>query len=155
MTTFVLPLTAFPLLYNLRVIHSIEMKERKERIIPLIFTLLAYSFGTYMILRLPVFVPSILTRFLLSSTVLVFITLIITYRWKISIHMIGIGGLTGVFLAISNVFWYNTFPLLLGSILMAGFVGTARLKLDTHSPSQIFTGFLIGVSVIFVSMVLI
>jgi membrane-associated phospholipid phosphatase len=39
------------------------------------------------------------------------------------------------------------------SILIAGFVGFARLKLNAHSPSQVYTGFLLGFLVEFLLMI--
>jgi hypothetical protein len=61
--------------------------------------------------------------------------------------MIGWGGLTGLILILSLKFNSNLMFFLITSILMSGLIGFARLKLEEHSPAQIYTGYLMGIVV--------
>ena len=68
----------------------------------------------------------------------------INFWWKISIHAVGAGALTATVIALS--FRMHT-PLtfyLLAVILASGVILSARLKLNSHNPSQVWIGFLTG-----------
>jgi membrane-associated phospholipid phosphatase len=61
--------------------------------------------------------------------------------------MIGIGGITGVLIIICL---YMQLPILIivsFSFVIAGLVGFSRLKLSAHNSSQIYVGFLVGISI--------
>jgi len=82
--------------------------------------------------------------FLISSSLVIIVLLIISFRWKISIHLASIGGIIGLLLAVS--FRTGTNPLLLvtGAFLVAGIVGTARIYLEKHNLIQVVAGFMLG-----------
>jgi len=64
--------------------------------------------------------------------------------WNISIHAAGAGALTATVIALA--FRMHT-PLtfyLLAVILVSGVILSARLKLNSHNPAQVWTGFLTG-----------
>lgn len=75
------------------------------------------------------------------------ISLIITTRWKISIHMLGIGGVIGAIIGISQRFQFDHSLLLMGLILFAGLIGFARLKTNSHNYRQVYAGFILGVAI--------
>lgn len=58
--------------------------------------------------------------------------------------MVGIGGLLGVLMSISYLIKFDMTLFYILVILMAGFIAFARLRLEEHRPSQIYTGFLLG-----------
>lgn len=68
----------------------------------------------------------------------------INFFWKISVHSIGVGGINGLLIGISRIMEAEITPLLFLSVLIAGLVGFARLKLNAHNYSQVYTGFLLG-----------
>jgi membrane-associated phospholipid phosphatase len=43
--------------------------------------------------------------------------------------------------------------LILGLIILSGLVGFARLKLNTHSPAQVYAGFGVGVTLLWQGIV--
>jgi hypothetical protein len=81
---------------------------------------------------------------ILASSILIFICMLISLRWKISAHLIGIGGLLGAlfFYAVSFVANFTYIIILLS--IIAGVVAYARLQLQTHSPWQVYAGFITG-----------
>ena len=82
----------------------------------------------------------------LGATTSVFLVFLIYFllNWKVSAHMAGMGGIIGAIIAFSIKLSVNMVLALMIFILIAGLVGFARLKLNAHTPGQIYTGFMIG-----------
>ena len=104
--TLLLPLLMIPIFYMRGIVTDLQMHEKKQRIAPLAITLIFYLLTFFLFLRVPVY--RFMHSFMLGSVLLVFITLIINYRWKISIHMVGLGGICAFILMISILQNINT-----------------------------------------------
>ncbi len=143
--TFILPAVSMFFMVKLKLVESIKMHSSKERPIPLIIVSL-FFYATYRIFReLPV--DTIFTMFMLGATVLVLLSLLINYFHKISLHMMALGGLMATIIGFSFLIHQDIRIYLFLIIFISGITGTARLKLDAHTPSQVYTGFLLGASV--------
>jgi membrane-associated phospholipid phosphatase len=88
--------------------------------------------------------PFLFGRIMLGAATAMGFTYLINLKWKISLHMIGMGGLCGVFFAVSELLYENNITLLSGALLVSGLLGTARIRLGAHYPSQIYAGFFLG-----------
>lgn len=78
---------------------------------------------------------------------------IITFFWKISAHMMSMGGLIGAVLTISYyVLGTNPYVLFIILFILAGCLGTSRLILQRHTPAQVYIGFGAGliISIIYI-----
>ncbi len=126
------------------------METHRERILPLAFTLIPYMFSVYFIYRIPI--ASIIGSFILGATLILFAALLITTRWKISLHLIAGGGIAGFLLSFSLKFQTDILIPLILVFLLSGIVAAARLVLSTHKPSQIYTGFLLGFTLMFLTV---
>jgi hypothetical protein len=143
LTTFILPSIASYILLKKGYIKSLQMQEKEERTLPFISTCVSYSFGYFIISKLHL--PPLFNLLVLSATIAVIIAMIINLRWKISIHMIGIGGICGLIFGLSQKIIVDLrFPLIL-CIIVAGVLGTCRIFLNSHNPKQIYVGFIVGV----------
>ncbi|MDD2278823.1 MAG: hypothetical protein PHD06_01760 [Bacteroidales bacterium] len=151
--TLVLPMLMIPLFYRFGIIKSIQMKNHRERIIPLAFTLIPYIFSYYFLNRLPI--VSEISLFMLGAALTVFFTLIISIWWKISVHMVGVGGLFGLLYALTFLFQANNIWVILVVIAATGIVAWARLTLNAHKPSQVYAGFILGAVVVSAMVVLV
>ena len=71
----------------------------------------------------------------------------ITIYWKISIHMVGIGG---PIIAL----WFSGFdhPIIMGVIIIL--VGIARIILRAHTPAQVITGTIFAMVLAYVELTL-
>jgi hypothetical protein len=145
--TCILPLLSLPLFIYRRIIKNIEMDSRSERIMPAIFTLVFYFLGYYMINKLPI--PSIILGYITSIVAMASFALLITIWWKISFHMMGLGGIVGALIALSIRLEVDLQHYIVGSVIIIGFVSAARLRLNMHTPLQILAGLFLGASVVF------
>ena len=142
-STFVIPLLITLMLLNRRFINSLEMETQKERVIPYAFTIIFYIFTLYMLKKVPI--SPIIFNFVIGATLSVIIAFVVNIKWKISAHMIGVGGLLGALICISILLEIYITPYILFVILIAGLVGTSRLILKAHTQLQIFVGLAVGV----------
>jgi hypothetical protein len=140
--TLVLPLIMIPLFQRLGIIKSIHMADHRERLVPIVFTLIPYAFSFYFLRKLPI--PGVVPIYMLAASITLIFTLIITIWWKISIHMIGMGGITGLIFAFAINFHIDALALQIMAILFSGIVAWARLSLKAHSPWQVYSGFILG-----------
>ena len=129
-----------------------QLSHREHRHMPYIITLL--SFATCLAIMIKFNVPTFIRGVVLASLVAQILCTIINAWWKISTHMVGMGGLVGALIAFSLLFYFNPLLLLCILLLLSGAVGTARIILRQHSLSQVFAGFVLGffVAVIFIMM---
>lgn len=143
--TGLLPALIAVLMTKLGIIRSLHMNDREERIWPFIITALFYYLAYYLLRQLdlsPVFILFMLGAFLTVVT-----GLVISFFWKISIHMIGIGGLVGAFTGLSLRLMIDLPLLIVILVMLSGLTGFARLKLSVHTPSQVLAGFIAGFGV--------
>lgn len=140
--TLGLPLLMMPLFIQFGVVKSLAMESNKERILPLAFTLIPYILSVYFLVKLPI--PFVIAAFMIGASLVVATCLIISYWWKISIHMVGIGGLVGFIIAFSIRLYTDVLPYLLISILIAALIASSRLQSKAHKPIQVYTGFILG-----------
>ena len=152
--TIIIPLSIIPFLLYLKLIMDINLDSRKERFLPLTLAFLFYAFCYIYILILRFPVPPAYYAFILGCTIAVLCTMIISFFWKISAHMTGIGGLTGLIVFLIWSQRVNLQFLLILSIISAGLIGFARLQMRAHNPAQVYSGFLTGLFSVGVTMML-
>lgn len=145
--TFLLPFLAAILLRSMGQISSLEMYNREERKLPILVTAFIYTALFFMIARYNGF--DRIRIFLLATTIALIFSGFITNYYKISIHMLGIGGIVGLVAYMSTYSLFNLMPLLVFSVLFSGLVGVARIRLKAHTPAQVYSGFAFGFAVVF------
>ncbi len=141
-STFILPLTFVPFFVFQKIIKNVQMENNRERLIPFFVTSVLYFFCYYLLVRLGA--PPTISKFILASTTTVVILFLLSFKWKISAHMIGIGGLTGALIAISFRLNVNLEYFIIATIIVSGIIGFSRLNLKSHKPYQIYVGWLTG-----------
>lgn len=142
--SFILPSIFVFYLKKKGIISAYSMPKKQERTLPFLFTGVCFLLFYYIQDNLFVYqVPVIVKLFLLGAVFSVLFAGLITVSWKISVHMIGIGGVCGIFFLMSAM-GFPMFIHLLLAILTAGIIGFSRLILNAHQPQQVFAGFLLG-----------
>ena len=152
----------FPLVSTLSLraaglISSIRLEDKKDRIGPLISTILFY---VWLFLNYTPFGigPEVFNSTILGATIAISLSFLINNFSKISLHCIGMGGFVGAIglyrltipemsykLELGNNMLELSPNLLLGFIIiLAGLVGSARLYLKAHRSQDVFGGYLVG-----------
>ena len=140
--TFLLPFVNALILLKIGRIKSLEMETISERVI-LYAGATVYYFALFYLFHVSGF-PTIFKILVLGAGLSVLLTTLINLKWKISAHTIGIGGIAGAALGIEYRLQIDFHLILILIIFIAGIVGYARLKLNAHSPSQVYSGFVLG-----------
>lgn len=124
------------------VVKSIQLHTREDRILPFTFSLFFYITNYW--LMQDVALPQIIHSLFLGSCIAVALALALTFITKISIHMIGMGGITASIYGLAMIYNLPIIGLLMLGIIASGAVGSARYILESHNLNQIFLGWLIG-----------
>ena len=138
------PALMMPFFRHRKIITSWTIDDRRERTIPLVLTTLLYAISFYIVSRfqLPFFIQS----FFISAFLISLAATIINFWWKISVHSVGAGAIIALVLTLSRrmdtpLMWY-----LVPAVIIAGLILSSRLKLNSHSPGQVWAGLLAGFS---------
>jgi hypothetical protein len=146
-TTGLLPALTALLMARLGIISSAKMNQREERLWPFVITALFYYLAYYLLKQLDI--SAIYVVVMLGAFTSVVLALVVSTLWKISVHMIGMGGMTGAFTALSLQLMLDIPLLIVVLIAMSGLTGFARLKLQAHTPLQVLAGYISGFGVFF------
>lgn len=143
LNTLFFPLLTVVLLKALGFITSIRMHDPKDRIIPLIGTMVFY-FWAYNVFS-NITAPFILRVLLLGTFWGVIVLFMINIFFKISIHTMAAGGVLGILIVLMILSPVSMMIPLLVSLVIAGCIGTSRMLLGMHNPPQIYAGYIFGV----------
>ncbi|HON17737.1 MAG TPA: hypothetical protein PK990_01045 [Salinivirgaceae bacterium] len=151
-STLGLPLMMLPIYLYRKKIKSLELNERSERIIPLLIMTIFYYFSFHTLSNLNA--PVLLREFILGVFFSTLVATIVTVKTKISLHSIGLGGVTALLVFIPLYESGNTEILLMQAILISGFVFSARMFLQKHTLSEMLFGYFLGFLTMMLTMVL-
>ncbi|SNC77227.1 hypothetical protein SAMN06265337_3809 [Hymenobacter gelipurpurascens] len=148
--TFVLPTVGSVALLRLGLIDSLELPARQQRAWPFLLATVSFSVAAVLLHR-PALFDALLGHMMIGMALAVGLTFLITLRWKISAHGVGVGGALGllILLYIGGVstgglaLWW-----LLGMVLVAGAVLSARLALNAHTEAQVWAGLALGAGLV-------
>ncbi|MEN8118081.1 MAG: hypothetical protein ABFS16_13945 [Bacteroidota bacterium] len=145
-TTSILPMLTVAVI-ALKPTYNISMPESRDRVIPLLLSSVYFYIGFQLLNKMHAF-PAF--RLFMAASVLVIIgLLLISFKWKISVHMAAIGSLSGILFALSFRNGMNPLWPIIIVVLVSGIVGTARLALGKHNIWQIIAGYVLGLSVLY------
>lgn len=155
--TSVYPAIAIIIMYKLNMISGVNLRNRKDRIIPYVVVLTFYTWIVYMSLK-PGTLAFFPNNFLFSHLMLALLiagsfSFVGNNFLKVSMHMLGQGGLAGFIFFTAAYAQMNMQSYFLLSIIGAGLVGTSRIILKAHTLPEVYTGFMIGFFSQFVAFV--
>jgi len=150
--TIILPLLSIFFLIRKGRVSSLEMSNHKERSLPLFIIVLWMSLGFFMLNNILLYAP-LLKAEILGAILIILFAAIISRFWKISLHLLAIGGVVGVFIALQLIVG-GVGHLLLILILLSGILGVARIQQKAHNHTQVYVGFLLGISVELITLLL-
>ncbi|MBK9330620.1 MAG: hypothetical protein IPM95_15280 [Sphingobacteriales bacterium] len=141
--TFMFPAISILLMRKLGFIDSLSMPDNKQRIIPLVATIVFYVWA-YLAMRKTNF-PYMMMIFMMGALVSLFISFVINVFYKLSLHMVGISGalmavMTMLFFSQTDVSYF-----FLIMVVLTGAIASARLYLGAHTLQEVYAGFIIGI----------
>lgn len=143
--SFVIPALAMLLMKKVKAINSFDLTTQRERLLPLL-SMSIFFYTTYYVFKNSE-VNIIVPYFMLVSVLLCAVAIVITMRWKISLHTLGWGAFVAC-LGLLTMKSPETYLLILSiAVVVAGLVASARLYLGSHTPAQIYVGFGVGLAV--------
>lgn len=148
--TLLLPFTFLASLWKIGRIGNAEISNRKERLIPYLFTVACYIACLVVLYKASLPLWAIL--FFFGAALAMVLNVVINLRWKISAHLTGIGGLAGSVFAVCKLLSLNPTIFFMILVVSAGLLGSARVKLEQHTLGQVFAGFFCGFVCVFFSM---
>lgn len=147
LSTFFLPAITAIWMKHRGIIATLMMKDRKDRYYPLIATFIFYGITLFMMQKVHGF--TLVKHFFIATITAVAITLLITFAYKISLHMTGCGGVLGLLLYLQATNEIFLLPFILSWIIVCGATASSRLQLKAHTPLQLLCGLLCGCLVVY------
>ncbi len=151
LNTMVVPALAVGVLRATNYLHDFSLKTTRSRTVPLLIAAICYIVCAFLI---DDFITAfLLRRFMLAGAACVVFALIVTYFWKISIHMTAVGGVLAMLVTVAVSGMGNMIWVLVVWILLSGLLASARLWLGAHTPMQVSAGFIGGFAVAGLAMI--
>ncbi len=132
----VLPIVYIAIMVKRGKITDIHIKVRRQRIIPYLVTIICAALAVVLLWLLNA--PPLVTLFAFFSMLQIIVMLIVTTRWQISMHSLGI---TSAIFALGGMFGVGTAAAFSPLIPI---VGAARITLKRHTVAQVIAGGCVG-----------
>jgi membrane-associated phospholipid phosphatase len=141
-TTCVMPTLLIIIMIKSKIVSTTYLSVREDRTLPYIVSIIFFYLTYYILKHLQI--SAVYYYFVIGATMLNIIVMGINFVWKISSHTASIGALAGMIVGLSYFLGTSYFGLIALTIMIAGFIGFARLKLQAHTPAQVYAGFVLG-----------
>ena len=142
--TLFIPLITFFLLKNMGVLSSIHLEKVEDRKVPLMIQCVLLLLIIKMVFE-PYDNPELYYFFvgILFSTIATL--LLVFLKFKVSLHQMGVAGLTMFLIALGIHFKVNVLLAVSLFFIANGWVGSSRLHTNSHNDVELIGGFFIGV----------
>ena len=156
--SFFFPVVSVVMMKALGLISSLEMKDKRERIGPMIAAAIFYLW-LYINIKDNTVIPGAFSFFVLGATIALFLAFFLNTFQKISLHGVGMGGFIVAVLIIGYQFSYGSFILdipgintyhvdvfllYIIAIIITGLTLTSRLILGAHNKEELYGGLFVG-----------
>lgn len=143
-TNILAPAASILIMIKFGMASSIDLKDRKERFAPYLLVIFYYIVSYSLLRYYGPMLPMEVFSFFLSVIISLILSLIINYFWKISVHMLGQGGVFGSLVSLSILHRADVTLFIIFTLIMASLTAYSRLKLNAHTPNQVYAGFSLG-----------
>jgi len=151
--TFVFPAANLVMLKAFGSIRSLEMEDRRDRIMPFVMITVFYGVVCAMFYY-KVSVNINFNKIMLIATALTVAATVLTFFFKVSVHSLSMGGALGIMLPLNKAADNGLLIPSVGIMVLAGLVMSARLYLQAHTLREVGYGAAAGFLVGFMGMIL-
>ena len=141
----IIPVLSLGVLRSLGRISDYRVDDRRERMLPLLIGALCYILCAVTVAKIPS--AMFLRKFMLAAACCELLCLGVSFYWKISLHLTGMGAVVALLVVMNIVGVGNMLLPLVIAILCAGALASARLYLGCHNGRQVLAGFCGGFAV--------
>lgn len=158
--TLFIPAIAIGLMRWTGLLRSFQMKDRFDRFIPLIICAV-FNLWLWINLKSQEQIPKLMTAFVLSAVICIFLAFIINTKLKMSLHTAAWACFCTLWVFVRKDFSqdlvflfrfekdvvsaFHLHALMAISIMLAGWIGSCRLFLKAHTRDELFIGYIVGV----------
>lgn len=158
--TVFIPAVAIGLMRWTGLLKSFQMQDRFDRFIPLIICAV-FNLWLWINLKSQDQIPKLMTAFVLSAVICIFLAFIINTKLKMSLHAAAWACFCTLWVFVrkdfsqdlvflfrfekESVSTFHLHALIAISLILAGFVGSCRLYIKAHSRDELFIGYIVGV----------
>jgi hypothetical protein len=140
----VAPALSILIMIKFKMVSSIDLHDRKERWAPYLLVILYYLLSYALLRYYGPALPTEVFSFILSVIVSLLLSLGINFFWKISVHMLGQGGVFGSLISLSILHRADVSIIIICCLVMSALTGFSRLRLNAHTHQQVYAGFVLG-----------
>ena len=125
--------------------RSVQMDDRRERIVPYMASVI-FFFWTFHVFRNQPEMPDAVIDMCQGVFLSACCSLVLNSFMKVSMHAVGVGGLLGLMWVLLSAGQLHAAWPMAFAVFLAGIVCTARLLVTDHTSAEITTGLVLGVS---------
>ena len=137
--------TLFPIFGTYLLTGDIFLQKARKRTGAYAVTIFFYIIAYFFLWRMPVY--DFIKAFMLSIICVMILLMALNLKWKISMHSTAGGSLIAFFVYLYYIMPEIYFVPLLISIIIAGLLGSSRLKLKVHNNVEIYAGYITGFTI--------
>lgn len=142
--TYIFPILLLALMKSFKMISSYHIDSIEERKFPIIlFICIAYIIANFLSKAGTVDILSLFFYGYVAGLIVAYILLY--FKFKLSLHTSAIGGLVGFLFCFSYFYKQNILLLIIAIIILAGVIGSARLKMGAHNIKEVYWGIILGI----------
>lgn len=145
-STGILPLLSIALL-ALRPKFDLSLSRINDKLVIMLFTASFYYLGFMLLNRIKAY--PVFKLIMIAGALIVIANLVVSLKWRISSHMSALGGITGAVLALAFRTGVNPVLAVLALIVASGLAGSSRLVLQKNSLPQVLTGYIVGLTIMY------
>lgn len=142
--TLFFPLVTLLLMKGLGFVTDIRLPTTKDRIIPLLATMIYYFWTSHVFANLPG-VPPVLRILLLGNFWGIILLFLGNIFVKVSMHTTAAGAMLGIIIVLMIMSPVNMIVPFFVALIIAGIIGTARLLLGAHTRGDVWLGYILGI----------
>ncbi len=142
--TIIIPLLCFRVLKKLGIVKTIMAEDIKERRLPYFIAIVLNLYVAFYIFNLGQEIELRYFFFGISFTSIAFFFLSLL-KFKASLHMAAVGGLTTFLIGLSVHFQTNMISIIGASLLLNGLIASSRLHLKAHTGVELIIGSILGI----------
>lgn len=143
LNTIIVPAFSILMFYKFGYLRDLSLSTRGDRILPIIVIGICYAMCVFMIPNS--IVSFLIKKFVWAALCCVIFALAVNFFWKISLHLIAIGGLTAMLLLMSISGFGSLLTAFTITIFLSGALASARLYLGSHNILQVCAGYAAGI----------